>query len=53
VRLQKNQDNRPEIAALRSLVRLLARQAAAEQVAAGQQLSSSLTPTNDEDRGDG
>jgi len=53
VRSYKNQDERPETAVLRTLVRLLVRQAAAEQFAAAQQPSSPHDPMKDEERRDG
>ena len=46
------QDDRPELEALRALARLLARQAAAEQLAASHVPSSSLSePKDEEDHG--
>ena len=49
----KNQDDRPETAVLRTLVRLLARQVAAEQIEAAQKPSSPRNPMKDEERHNG
>ena len=47
-----NQDDRPELDALRALAQLLSRQAAAEQLAASRVPSSSLSePKDEEDHG--
>ena len=47
-----DQDDRPELEALRGLARLLARQAAAERLAACRLPSSSLSePKDEEDHG--
>lgn len=53
MRSYKNQDEKPEAAVLRMLVRLLARQAAAEQFTAARKPSFPHHPMKDEERHDG